>query len=217
MELFFGFLLNFRCFLGLTNFQLIFWVFECLYHTLDLLEWRTHSTEKHKIIIFFHIYYFKYDYVIEKLILRIISFLFFFFVSISSYPIFVGFSFVSFYSFCVRIEIHSIILCSWNLWSDEHACQKHAFLWTLHLYRSKSRTFGQKPSTLQNLHFNTSSTVCFYYKGRKCDNIVLSHGKIDFADLQKFIIIIIIIIKKIHTLASWPSYPWNLKDLNVLQ
>ena len=133
--------------MGLKNFQLLFWVFECLYHTLDSLEWRTHSTEKHKIIEPFHIYHFKYDYVIEQLILKIISFLFFFFfVSILNHSIFGGFSFVSFYSFCVRIEIHSIILCNWNLWSNEHPCQKHAFVRGLHFSRSISRTFGQKPS-----------------------------------------------------------------------
>ena len=43
-------------FLGLTNFQLLFWVFQFLCHTLESFAWRTHSTEKHKIIVAFHIY-----------------------------------------------------------------------------------------------------------------------------------------------------------------
>ena len=43
-------------FLGLTNFQLFFWVFQFLYHTIESFEWRPHSTGKHKIIVAFHIY-----------------------------------------------------------------------------------------------------------------------------------------------------------------
>ena len=43
-------------FLGLTNFQLFFWVFQFLCHTLESFAWRTHSTEKHKIIVAFRIY-----------------------------------------------------------------------------------------------------------------------------------------------------------------
>ena len=40
-------------FLGLTNFQLFFWS-SC--HTLKSYDRRTHGTEKHKIIVAFHIY-----------------------------------------------------------------------------------------------------------------------------------------------------------------
>ena len=47
---FFSYFSGFRkisaIFLDLTNFQLIFWVFQFLYHTLESFEWRTHSTEK---------------------------------------------------------------------------------------------------------------------------------------------------------------------------
>ena len=57
---FFSYFSGFRkisaIFLGLTNFQLFCWVFQFLYHTLESFKWRTHSTEKHKIIVAFHVY-----------------------------------------------------------------------------------------------------------------------------------------------------------------
>ena len=42
-------------FLGLTNFQLFFWVFQFLYHTLESLN-EEHTVLKNKIIVAFHIY-----------------------------------------------------------------------------------------------------------------------------------------------------------------
>ena len=48
---------------NLARFPLFFWVSQIssyflglpiLYHTLESFEWRTHSTEKHKIIVAFH-------------------------------------------------------------------------------------------------------------------------------------------------------------------
>ena len=57
---FFSYFSGFRrissIFLGLANFQLFFWVFQFLYHTLESFKSTTHSTEKHKIIVAFHIY-----------------------------------------------------------------------------------------------------------------------------------------------------------------
>ena len=47
---------KFPLFLGSDKFPAIFWVFQVLYHTLKSFEWRTHGTEKHKIIVAFHIY-----------------------------------------------------------------------------------------------------------------------------------------------------------------
>ena len=41
---------------GSDKFPAIVWVFQFLYHALESFEWRTHSTEKHKIIVSFHIY-----------------------------------------------------------------------------------------------------------------------------------------------------------------
>ena len=95
-------------FLGLTNFQLFLWVFQFLCHTLESFAWRTHSIEKRKIIVAFHIYS-NFD---KHCIL--------------SHSIFLGLNFGAFYFFGVWIWSHSTFSGSWNLFSDEHPCQRNA-------------------------------------------------------------------------------------------
>ena len=57
---FFGYFSGFRkisaIFWGSDKFPAFFWVFQFLYHTLESFKWWTHGTEKHKIIVAFHIY-----------------------------------------------------------------------------------------------------------------------------------------------------------------
>ena len=76
-------------FLGLTNFQLFFWVFQFLCHTLQSFAWRTHSTEKHTIIVAFHIYS-NFD---KHCILSLVWVILFFWVWILGNSIFLEFEF----------------------------------------------------------------------------------------------------------------------------
>ena len=94
-------------FLGLTNFQLFFFGLPIFVsHTWIL--WMKNTVLKNKIIVAFHIYS-NFDHHFSSWVIL------FFWVWILGHSIFLGLNLESFY-----------FMGSWNLFSDEHPCQRNA-------------------------------------------------------------------------------------------